>query len=170
MKLLSLVANKITEIVVGITSSSGSGDSGKIPALDSAGKLDTSFMPTGIGADTASIVASEALAAGDYVNVYDNSGTPNVRKASAADDTKPAHGFVLAAVASAANATVYFRGSNDQVAGLTAGKYVLSAATPGAVVAIGSAPTASGNTLQVLGTATAAGVLETTIAEPIVRA
>ena len=33
----------------------GAGDAGKIPAVDSSGRLDTSFMPTGIGADTAAI-------------------------------------------------------------------------------------------------------------------
>lgn len=169
MNFLTLV-NNVKTLVKAITSSAGAADAGKIPGLDASGRLDSSFMPAGIGADTQSILASEALAAGDFVNVYDNSGTPNVRKASAADATKPANGFVIAGAAAAANATVYFRGSNTGVSGLTAGTYALSAATPGAVVALAAAPSATGNTLQVVGAATAAGVIETTINEPIVRA
>lgn len=169
MNFLTLV-NNVKTLVNAITISAGAADAGKIPGLDASGRLNTSFMPAGIGADTQSIVASEVLAAGDYINVYDNVGVPNVRKASAADATKPASGFVVAGVASAANATVYFRGSNTGVSGLVAGPYVLSAVTPGAVVALASAPVATGNTLQVVGTATAAGVIETTISEPIVRA
>ena len=127
---LGLIANKINEIA-GLVTSAGAADAGKIPALDANGKLDTSLLPTGVGADTQAIVASEALAAGDFVNVYDNASTPNCRKANATDSTKPAHGFVLSAVAAAGTATVYFRGTNNQVAGLTAGTYVLSAACGG---------------------------------------
>jgi hypothetical protein len=74
-------------------------------------------MPTGIGADTASITASEALAAGDLVNIYDSTGA-KCRKADASTSGKEAHGFVLAAVESAASATVYFEGSNTQVTGI----------------------------------------------------
>src|SRR3954462_1256812 len=103
-----------------VQSSAGAGDAGKIPALDSAGRLDSSFMPVGIAADTASITASEALAAGDLVNIWNSTGA-KVRKADATTAGKEAHGFVLAAVSSSATATVYFEGTDTGVSGLTAG-------------------------------------------------
>lgn len=142
-------------IVNSKTSSAGAGDSGKIPALDGAGKLHVSFMPTGIGADTAAITASEALSAGDVVNIWDSTGA-KVRKADASTAGKEAHGFVLAAVENGAEATVYFEGSNTQVTGLTPGPQFLST-TPGLVSA--TAPTGSGNVVQRVGVATAATAL-----------
>lgn len=54
------------------------------PALDASGRLDSSVMPVGIGADTATIQTSEALASGDYVNIHDDvAGAFRVRKADA---------------------------------------------------------------------------------------
>ena len=139
--------------VEGLTSSAGAGDAGKIPALDSAGKLDNTMMPTGIGADTSSILASEDLAAGDLVNIYDNSGTANCRKADATTAGKEAHGFVLATVTSGNNANIYFEGANDQVTGATVGVQFLST-TAGAATA--TAPSTSGNIVQKIGIATSA--------------
>lgn len=154
-KLVALDAAGVlaASIVNSKTTSSGAGDSGKIPALDAAGKLDNSFMPTGIGADTAAITASEALSAGDLVNVWNSTGA-KCRKADASTAGKEAHGFVLAAVESAATATVYFEGTNTQVTGLTPGPLYLSAANPG--LCVSTAPSASGNVVQRVGFATAA--------------
>jgi hypothetical protein len=140
-------------IINATVTSAGAGDSGKTPALDSTGRLDTSVMPVGIGAETGSIVASEDLDDGDFVNVWNNSGTPNVQKADAATG-KEAHGFVLAAVTSGDPATVYFEGSNTHLTGLTAGPVFLSTSTPGGTQS--SAPTGSGQISQRLGTAFAA--------------
>lgn len=169
MNFLTLIGNKISEFA-GLVTSAGAGDAGKIPALDGTGRLDVSLMPVGIAADVKVANASEALAAGDYVNVYDVAGTTTIRKASAADATKPANGFVLNNVTSGQPATVYFEGFNTALTGLTAGVvYALSATTPGAVVALASAPAANGNILQVLGVATAANEINTEIAQPIVR-
>jgi hypothetical protein len=150
-----------------LQSSAGSGDAGKIPALDASGKLDTSMMPTGIAADTASITASEALAAGDYVNVWDSAGTFKVRKADGTTAGKEAHGFVLAAVSSGAAATVYFEGTNTQVTGQTAGPVFLST-TAGAGAS--SAPSGSGNVVQRLGFATSATAVNFQSQTPIVLA
>src|SRR5687768_2697758 len=50
--------------------SAGAGDSGKAVLLNGSGQLDPTVMPTGVGADTASVLASENLAAGDIVNIY----------------------------------------------------------------------------------------------------
>ena len=103
-KYIANVSGTLTE-VSGLASSAGAGDAGKIPQLDAAGRIDASMMPVGIGADTAAITASEALSAGDLVNVW-NSGGPKVRKADATTAGKRAHGFVLSAVANGATATV----------------------------------------------------------------
>lgn len=138
-----------------ITTSAGAGDAGKIPATDGSGRLDLSFMPTGVGPDTQTITASEALAAGDLVNVHDSSGA-KVRKADATAVGKEAHGFVLASVSNGASATVYFEGSITGLSSLTAGNMFLST-TPG--VATSTPPSGSGNVVQKIGVATSATTL-----------
>lgn len=150
-----------------IQASAGAGDVGKIVALDAAGKIDNSMMPTGIGADTASIVSSENLAAGDLVNVWNNTGTANVRKADATTSGKEAHGFVLAAVTSPAAATVYFEGTNTAVTGLTPGNQFLAATAGTATV---TAPSAAGNVVQKIGIATSATTMNFEAQQPIVLA
>lgn len=156
-KFLTNNAGQITE-VLGVQTSAGASDANKIPALDATGRFDTSLMPVGLGADTASIVASEALSAGDFVNVWDDAGTPKVRKADASSAGKEAHGFVLSAFASAASATVYFEGSNTQLTGLVAGMKYLSVSTPGGAQA--AAPTVAGQVVQRLGAAVSATTLK----------
>lgn len=158
-------AGTLTEVAA-IQSSAGAGDAGKIPALDAAGKLDTSMMPTGIAADTASITASEALAAGDLVNIHNSSGA-KVRKADASTSGKEAHGFVIASVLNGGTATVYFEGSNAQVTGLTPGVQYLST-TPGLCTA--TAPSGSGNVVQRVGFATASTSMNFQSQAPVVLA
>lgn len=165
-KYLSNNSGTITE-VASIQSSAGVGDAGKITALDATGKLDSSFMPTGIGPDTQSILASENLAAGDLVNVYNNAGTANCRKADATTTGKFAHGFTLAAVTSGNNATIYFRGSNTAVTGLTPGDLFL-ATTAG--LPTSTAPSGAGNVVQRVGVAVSATVLEFSAGLPFVLA
>lgn len=150
-------AGQMTE-KAGTVTSAGAANAGNIPALDGTGRLDSSVMPVGIGADTVSIVASEALTAGNFVNIWNNAGTPNVRKADGSTSGKTAHGFVLAAVASAASATVYLAGQNTQLTGLTAGDVFLSDVTPGGVVA--TAPVGTGKTVQRVGVAVSATVVD----------
>ena len=151
--------------------SAGAGNAGDVVGLDATGKIDVSVLPTGIGADVAIIEATENLAAGDLVNIYDFSGA-KVRKAdaSASSAAEIAHGFVKNNVTSGNNATVYFEGSNDQMSALTPGTtYALSESTPGGVVALASATTTAGHSLQVVGVATAATVLNVEFAKPIIR-
>ena len=115
--------------------STGAGDAGKIPALDSAGKLDDSMMPTGIGAETVVAATSESLGAGDLVNFWSDSGTLKARLADA-DNGRPAHGFVLAGVTSPADATVYPLGDqNTELSGLTVGAIYFLGKTAGGVTA-----------------------------------
>jgi hypothetical protein len=95
------------------------------------------------------MVASEALVAGDFVNIFDNSGTPNCRKADSTNN-RPAHGFVSASVASAASATVFLNGPNTARTGLVSGAlYFLGTAGNVATVA----PSVVGNIIQEIGVA-----------------
>lgn len=145
----------------------GGGNADKIPSLDAAGRLDISMMPTGIGADTAVIQASETLAAGDFVNVHNVGGAARVRKADAATSGKEAHGFVLAGVSSGANATVYFEGSNTQVTGQTPGRVFLSTT---AGLSEDTAPSGSGEVVQRIGLAVSATVVNFEASPPITLA
>lgn len=158
-------AGQITEKAA-VQSSAGAGDAGKIPALDASGKFDTTMMPTGMGADTASITTSEALNAGDFVNIWNSTGA-KARKADATVAGKEAHGFVLAAVLSGAQATVYFEGSNTGVTGQTPGPVFLST-TPGQ--AASAAPSGSGNVVQRVGFAISATAINFQSLSPIVLA
>jgi len=159
-------AGNLTEVAATQTSA-GAADAGKIPALDAAGRLALQMMPVGIGADTATLTASEALSAGDYVSVWNNAGTPSVRKADATAAGKEAHGFVLAAVASSAAATVYFEGTNTAVTGQTAGVvYLQTTAGQGGT----AAPTGAGNVAQCIGFAVSATAVNFQSNRPIVLA
>lgn len=161
------IINGVKQRVNAIIASAGAGDANKIVATGPDGRLDSTLMPAGLGADSLIVQASEALAAGDFVNIHDVSGSARVRKASAADATRPAVGFVLAGVASGSNATVLFEGTNTSLSGLTIGaNYMLSPTTPGAVVLATTALTA-GQVYQTLGSAVAATSISTEIAAPI---
>lgn len=151
-----------------VQASAGAGNAGNVPALDSTGRLDNSMMPVGIGADTVTATASEALSAGNFVNIYNNAGTPNVRKADGSTTGKQAHGFVLAAVASSASATIYLAGQNTQLTGLTAGDVYLSDVTPGGVIA--TAPVGTGKTVQKVGVALSATSADFRPGTPVVLA
>lgn len=141
-----------TEVEATVTSA-GAGDAGEIVALDGTGKLDSSVMPAGFGSNTDSIAASENLTAGDWVNIYDNAGTINCRKADNSNG-RLAHGFVLAAVTAPASATVYGPGElNSQASGMTVGAEMFLD-TGGAETA--SVPAGSGVTIQSLGVAKSA--------------
>lgn len=168
-KLPALNASGVLDstIVNSKTTSAGAGDSGKVVALDASGRIDSSMMPVGIGADTATITASEALAAGDLVNIWNNGGTANVRKADATTSGKEAHGFVLSAFASTASATVYFEGTNTQATGMTPGLQFLST-TAGKTSS--TAPSGAGQVVQQVGFATGATALNFQMTPPIVLA
>lgn len=153
-------------IVNSKTTSAGAGDSGKVVALDGSGRIDSTMMPVGIGADTATVTTSEALAAGDFVNIWDNSGA-KCRKADATVAGKEAHGFVLSAAGSGAPASVLFEGSNTGVTGQTPGVVFLSTT---AGVATTTAPSGSGNVVQRIGFATSATSINFQSGAPIVLA
>jgi hypothetical protein len=53
-------AGAISEVEATVTSA-GAGDTGKIVALDAAGKLDVTTMPTGVAPEARTVVASETI-------------------------------------------------------------------------------------------------------------
>ena len=164
-KFLRLVNGVLTEIF-GVQTSAGAGNAGDLVSLDDTGRIDNSMMPVGIGADTATITASENLAAGDWVNVWNNSGA-KVRKADATTAGKDTHGFVLAAFTSGNPATVYFEGTNTHVTGQTPGPVYLQT-TAGAGGA--TPPSASGNVVQQIGVAVSATAVNFERGTPVVLA
>lgn len=142
-----------------VQSSAGAGNAGDVPALDSTGRLDSTMMPSGVGADTITVTTSEALSAGNFVNLWNSSGL-KARKADATSAGKEANGFVLAAFGSGATATVYLTGLNNQLGSLTVGTtYYLDKTTPGGVVSDVSA-FSGGNVIQEIGVANAAGAID----------
>lgn len=162
-KYIALVAGKLKEIA-GLAASTGAGDAGKIPELDGSGRLDSSMMPVGFGSETKVIQASENLAAGDFVNIFNSTGL-RVRKADASNG-RVAHGFVLNSVTSGQNATVYYGNLNTAVSGLTIGNELyLSGSTAGAVTA--TPPSTSGHTVQRLGVATGTTEMLVEIQTPV---
>lgn len=146
--------------------SAGAGDSGKIPQLDAAGRIDSTVLPVGVGADTAAITTSEAVASGDFINIWNSTGA-KARKADATVAGKEAHGFVLVGVASGAVATVYFEGTNTAVTGQTAGNVYLSIT---AGIATTTAPVATGNVVQRIGFAISATAINFQSQPPITLA
>jgi len=163
---IAVVSGKLKQ-VFGITSSAGAGDAGKLPALDGTGKLDNSFFPTGLGQNSVSATASEALSAGNFVNLFNNTGALGVRKADNSNG-RPAHGYVTAAVASAATAQVFRLNTvNASRTGLTAGsEYWLG--TAGDVISTPLDPAAdTGKLMQYLGIAKSATELVTVEGDPV---
>jgi len=144
-----------------VTTSAGISDAYKLVALNELGVVDSTMVSgvsgdnsyTGSGFVPSSISTSEALSAGDLVNIYNDSGA-KCRKAYAYGNDREAHGFVLTSVISGGNASVYLGGTNDEVSNLNVGWQFLSEDTPGlcgSTVASGS-----GNIVQKVGFATSA--------------
>lgn len=164
------VAGRLTEIL-GITTSAGAGNDGDIPALDSTGRLDVSFMPVGIAPEVVTCTTSENLSSGNWVNLYLATGVLTARKADATAAGKEAKGFVLASSTSGNDAVVYLEGSNTGVSGLTIGTEYWLHTTAGSQTA--TVPAATGNVQQPLGIATAATVvnfIQSTPAHIVVKA
>jgi hypothetical protein len=160
-RFVALVAGRLKQLA-GVVTSAGATNDGDLVALDAAGKLDASVLPAGIGQNTVAAAASEALAANDLVNLYDNGGTIGVRKADATAEGKECNGFVKAAVANAASATVYLSGNIiTGLSGLTPGARQYTATTAGARTE--TPPAAAGNVVQMVGYAASA---TTVIFEP----
>jgi hypothetical protein len=84
------------------------------------------------GANSSPATASEAIAVGNFVNIFSSSGA-KVRKANATDDTKPVNGYAAAAIANTAVGSIRAPGGKiSGLTGLTPGAtYYLDAAVAG---------------------------------------
>lgn len=147
----SIVSNVIT-YVQAIVQSAGVADGGKIVATDPAtGRLHLSVLPSSVGTPTEVTPATEALGAGDFVEIYSASGTRSCRRADASLGRK-AHGYVTTAVTSGQNATVFKDGTNTALTGVALGTdYYLSNSVPGGFSATPPAFTNTGHIIQHLG-------------------
>jgi hypothetical protein len=100
------------------------------------------------------MTASEALSAGDFVNVHASTGA-KIRKADADDDTKPVNGFVPAAIGSGSSGVVILPGRKlSGLSGLTAGGIHYLSTTAGTIT--DTPPSGSGNLVQEVGVAISA--------------
>lgn len=154
-------------IVNSIASSTGATDADKVVRTKADGTIDETFMPPGIGADISVVLTSEALADGDLVNIYNNAGTANARKADASTAGKEANGFVLESVSSGTNASVHARGTNSHVTGLTPGRQFLST-TPG--LCTSTPPSGASQAIQIVGFAISATSMDFQYNPPFILA
>lgn len=158
---LRLVAGKLKSIQA-IVTSAGAGNDGDLVALDSTGKFDVSVMPVGIGPDVLNAPSFEDLAAGDYVNIFDDGGTIKIRKADSSNG-RDAHGFVKDTVVAPAAVNVFFEGPNEDLSGLTLGARIYLGVT-GDIIETPLAPvTDAGKIHQFLGIAISATAVNTDI-------
>lgn len=148
--------------------STGATNDGDLLALDSSGKIDVSVLPTGVGPEVAILVATEALNGGDYVNIWNDAGTPKVRLADNSNGRR-AHGYVKASVSISANATVYFEGDNDSLSSLVAGGDVYLGTAGGVIQTPLTESAAAGSISQKIGVARAATIVSTDIDKTVIK-
>lgn len=160
-KFLNLTGGKKT-LESAIASSAGAGDSNKIIMTDGSGLIDPTFLPS---TGDISVEASEALDAGDFVQLFDDSGTVRMRKADSSN-ARNADGYVLSAVSALASGVIkpLHVGVNNALSGLTLGaRYFLG--TAGGVTT--TPPTTPGELVQCLGIARTATELYMTPEDPV---
>lgn len=147
-----------------LQTSSGAGDAGKIPALNSAGKIDSTMLDQ---TPSSTFTASEAISAGDFINIWDDAGTVKIRKADNTSASKMAHGYAPAAISSAATGVAILgEGANAALSSLTKGaRYFLG--TAGGVT--DTAPTSTNTIVQELGFASSATELAVNIHKEILN-
>lgn len=146
--------------------SAGAGNAGDIVALDGAGRLDASVLPSGVGVDQKSYPFTETATQGQLLNIFDDGGTPSVRLADASNG-RQAHCFAVNAVTAPASGNVQFEGEIEGLTGLTTGAvYYLSTAGNIATTEI----TTAGQILQRVGIARDTTTLDFEAEQPVTRA
>lgn len=164
-KYLKLGSSGFSQEQEAITTSSGAADAGKIIATDSNGQIDPTLIGT---SESLTMVASETLAAGDFVNFWNDSGTIKMRKATNTGIATQAHGYVKAVVTSGNSGTVYRdNGLLTGLSGLTVGSTYFLGTSGGTTTTL---PTGSGSIVQCLGVAQTTTALLVDIEDPIIRA
>lgn len=127
------LTTKEWEISEGVQTSAGSGDAGKLAKLNASGYFDSTLLPPGVGEEAKTMTTSEAVTAGNLVNIHDDTGA-KVRKADASGPSpKPAHGFVTASAAMGETVKVYPVAFLAGLSGMTIGAKYFLAKTPGGI-------------------------------------
>jgi len=117
---------------------------------DYAAMSQTTFTPTPLPEDDAPrMVASESMTAPCLINVWDDSGTPKVRKANATNNTKPADGFIINSVTAGDFVKPFFDGKIPGYTTLTIGATFFLSTTGGGITT--TAPISSGSIQQIVG-------------------
>ena len=139
------------------------GNANQIIATTTGGYIDSSFFAE---SGQVTLVASEAIAAGNQVNINSSDGT--VRKANAASGLA-AVGFAPSVILQAASGVIYLQDGavNNQLLALTPGlDYFLSDSSPGAITSV--IPTTVGHLKQYVGTALSTTTLKQSWDGPLV--
>jgi len=154
-KFLKNDGGTITEIVSVQTSTAN-----RIISLDTNGLIPVNMFPAGYGEGVRNLELDTGVtvAIGDLVNIY---GASLVRHANATNDTKPAHGFVLANAGPgpAVFVDVYFEGIITGLTALTIGATYFLDDADGKLAVYSALPTAADTILQQVGTAITATTL-----------
>lgn len=169
MKIATII-NGIQQLIEPIITSRGSEDGRKPIQTTDEGFVDDSLFPPGIGQDIITRPATEAIAAGAPVNLYDDAGTPSMRNADASSPAKQANGFVKSAIASGASGKVYAGGFVGGLDGLSSGSRYYLAASAGQFTAVPldpDDPANAGRIHQFVGTAVSEDTLLFRPADPI---
>lgn len=157
-KYISIVGDHEQEVLPAVISA-GVGDANKIVALDSTGHLDPSVLPSGITPDQLAGTSNGTITAKDLCYV-ETAGT--ITRASAAAGTPHVGlGWALTSVATGQPIVIQLQGIITGLSGLTPGaRYFLSNTTPGGIIIGSSAPSATGELWQYIGTALTATTLQ----------
>lgn len=119
-KFLGVNNNDIT-LYTAISSSNGVSDANKILCTDSNGKINVNFLPTiGTSQNTLTTLASDNIFEGDFINLFNNGGIINIRKADALLN-RIAHGFSNNFIPAGDIGTVNLKGENTTPYLLTPG-------------------------------------------------
>ena len=168
MTYLDLI-NGIYTRVRAIAISTGIVDADKIARTSSDGRFHLSLMPLGLEKELVSIATSETLASGDLVHIWDNAGTPAVRKADATATNKfRAFGIVKDNYTHPSVADVYLTGAVSGYSGLTIAVPYFLSETPGLLTT--TAPTTAEAIVQKIGESLSSTEIDLEIQQPVTLA
>jgi hypothetical protein len=119
-KYVAINSQGIPQQYPAIDQSLGADSAGQIVAVGADGRIHPSLLPTGFDGATLApsaidVLASEPLSAGDWVNLFNSSGTRKARRALASTQFRTASGFVTDAVTAGDIVTVFLDGINAKV-------------------------------------------------------
>lgn len=148
-----------------VQTSAGAGDATKLVALNSAGKIDNTMMPDGVGADAVNRTASEAISARAIVNIASD-GT--VRNADASTEGFEAMAFAPGAISNGASGEIRFDGTITGLSGLTPGAFYFLSETAGGITL--TAVSGANKVSQIVGQAISTTELTFQPGEPVTLA